>query len=176
GNELHTTNAAAMQRIVTGSFEDFAGAARGVSALMAEGFGHGDISIIALPARTAATRPPDRLRTGALVMGALGAMVGPGSVWAWAPDAGAMMFWAPSLGALAGASLGALLAVLLSGVEHAAAEAVSVVVDEKRASRVEAVLRAHGATLGRRWPRATAIRSRRSVDRVPPPRLVSYRP
>lgn len=147
-----------MQRIVTGSFEDFAGAARGVSALMAHGFGHGDISIIALPATDPAIRPPDRLRQGALVAGAIGAMIGPGSVWAWAPDAGVALLWAPTLGAITGAVLGALLAALFGGVDRPAAESVSVVVDNVRASRVEAILREHGAMLDWRRPRVPVMR------------------
>jgi hypothetical protein len=59
-----------MQRIVTGSFEDFAGAARGASALVAAGFGHGDVSHHRLPPLPAAPAG------AALVAGALGAMIG----------------------------------------------------------------------------------------------------
>jgi len=147
-----------MQRIVTGSFEDFAGAARGVSALMADGFGHGDISIIALPPTEPASRPPDRLRQGALIAGAIGAMIGPGSVWAWAPDAVVALLWAPTLGAIAGAVLGAFLASLFRSVDRPAAEAVSVVVDHVRAGRVEAILREHGAMLDWRRPRVPVMR------------------
>jgi hypothetical protein len=175
-----------MHRIVTGSFDDFAGAARGVSALMADGFGHGEISIVALPPPEAADARPDRRRTGALVAGALGAMIGPGSVWAWAPEAGAMIMWAPSLGALIGASLGILGALVLerlalragAGATPAApaGEVVSVVVDAARADRVEAILRGQGATVGRRHRLASLARHRPSVDRAPPPRLVPYRP
>jgi len=164
-----------MPRTVTGTFRDFAGAARSVSALMAEGFGHGDISIIGLPATDAPSRAPGRLRNGALVAGALGAMIGPGSVWAWAPEAAAMMMWAPSLGALAGASLGALLAALLTSVQRPAAEAVSVVVDEPRAARVEAILREHGARLLRPRLRVPARGVRRSIERVRIRNLASYR-
>ena len=173
-NELHTTKRA-MPRTVTGTFRDFAGAARSVSALMAEGFGHGDISIIGLPATGASSGTPGRLRSGALVAGALGAMIGPGSVWAWAPDPGAMMMWAPSLGALAGATLGALLAALLTGVERPAAEAVSVVVDEARVARVEAILREHGARILPRRLRVPTQGVLRRIDRSQVPRLVPYR-
>ena len=184
-----TTNRAAMQKIVTGSFEDFEGAARGVSALMADGFGHGHISIIAQPPPDARPTSPHRRRNGALVVGALGAVIGPGSVWAWVPEAGAMLMWAPSLGALAGAALGAFGAVLVdrlsrrarfpaipASLERRPGEVVSVVVDDTRASRVEAILREHGARLGRRHRRSPPASARRSVDRSPPPRLVPYRP
>jgi hypothetical protein len=164
-----------MQRTVTATFTDFAGAARAVSALMAEGFGHGNITIIGLPATDAASRAPGRLRNGVLVAGALGAMIGPGSVLAWAPDAGAMMMWAPSLGALSGALVGALLAALLTRVQRPAAEAVSVVVDEPRVPRVEAILRGHGARLLRPRLRVPTHGVRRSIERARVRSLVPYR-
>ena len=164
-----------MPRTVTGTFRDFASAARSVSALSAEGFGHGDISIIGLPATDANSPRSDRLRHGALVAGALGAMIGPGSVWAWAPEATVMMLWAPSLGALAGASLGTLLAALLAGVKRGEAEAVSVVVDERRIARVEAILRDHGARLLRPGLHVPAHGVRRSIERARVRSLIPHR-
>jgi len=74
------------------------------------------------------------------------------------------LLWAPSLGAIAGAVLGAFLAALFQGAGPPAAESVSVVVDSVRADRVEAILREHGATLDWRRPR------------MPVPRLLPYHP
>ena len=175
-----------MHRIVTGSFDNFAGAARGVSALMADGFGNGEISIVALPPPAVASARRVRRRTGALVAGALGAVIGPGSVFAWTPDPGDMLMWAPSLGALVGASLGTVIGLVLERLACRAAamptspasagEVVSVVVDAGRADRVESILRGQGATVGRRYRLASAPRVRPSIDRAPPPRLVPYRP
>ena len=111
------------------------------------------------------------------MVGALGAMIGPGSVWALAtPDPGALLVWAPTAGALAGACLGALAGALFDRLERDApasappspapervdAETVTVVVDEARAAAVEAILRQHGARLlprtreGMRRPPAVA--------------------
>ena len=180
-----------MQRIVSGSFPDFAGAARGVSALMAAGFGSGEISIIALPPPdpcSPAARPrTGNVRAGASLLGALGAMAGPGTGWAWAlPDAGALLVWAPVAGALAGACLGAIVGLLVdrlanrpatsaqgpSARDRVDAESVTVVVDEADAGEVEAILRKHGAAL---VPR----RRERRRDLLPAARpllLVPYRP
>ena len=152
----------AMQRIVTGSFEDFAGAARGASALVAAGFGHGDVSLIAgLPQRV----PP----AIALVAGALGAMIASGSAYAWAADTPTWFAIAPSFGAIAGACLGMLAAMVADHRARARAEQVRVVVDAPRAAHVEAILRACGATVDRRALPAPA---------AGPPvlRFVPYRP
>lgn len=155
-----------MHRIVTGSFPDFADAARGVSALMAAGLSIGEVSIIAIPPPDRdppPTRPPDGyVRAGASMMGALGAILGPGTGWAWAPpDPGALLVFAPVAGALAGACLGAIAGLLVDHFARNAAaaarrpivhgrldaESVTVVVDEALAGRVEAILRQHGAAL-----------------------------
>jgi len=131
-----------MQRIVTGSFGDFAGAARGASALVAAGFGQGEVSIIAcLPRRMTPA--------AALIAGALGAMIASGSAFAFASDMSTLFAIAPSFGAVAGACLGAVAAVLAEQRSLARAEQVRVIVDESRAERVEAILRDCGATLGR---------------------------
>jgi len=168
-----------MPRIVTGSFEDFAGASRGVSALVAEGFGHGEISIIALPASGSRDGPPPRgpgeARWIPLVIGTLGAMIGSGSAWAWAPPvAGAWLAWAPSLGALIGAGVG-ILAGALAGRRIREtprwAEAVSVVVDDARAADVKAILIAHGARIERHAPG-----HRRATDRSRALRVIPFRP
>lgn len=172
-----------MHRIVTGSFDDFAGAARGVSALMADGFGHGEISIVAVPPPPLERARPERLRTGALIAGALGAMIGPGSVWAWTADPGAMLMWAPSLGALAGALLGAVGAVVLErraqrlATRHTpGGEIVSVLVDSSRAARVESILKQQGATLGRRPRTSRVAHAPPRAARPAAPTLVPYRP
>jgi hypothetical protein len=177
-----------MPRIVTGSFPDFAGAARGISALMAAGFTHGEISVIALPPPEAASpspAPSGSVRAGASLMGALGAMAGPGTVWALPlPDPAALIVWAPAAGALAGACVGALAAVLLHrwagrprpeppvSPARVDAEAVTVVVDdEARADAVCAILRAHGAS----FDAPASARRRRARRAALPLRLVPFR-
>ena len=180
-----------MHRIVTGSFPDFAGAARGVSALIAAGFADSRISILAMPAPSKAPAeapaPTGSVRAGASVLGALGAIVGPGSVWALAtPDPGALLMWAPSAGAFAGACLGAAAGALLDRFAHAGlapaspsqasgrvdTESVTVVVDEARAAAVEAILRQHGAALGLRTREGT----RGPAASAQPLRLMPGRP
>ena len=60
-------------QIVTGRFHDFDAAARGASALVAEGFAHGEVSLIARTARP---------RFGfTLTAAALGAVIVPGGVF-----------------------------------------------------------------------------------------------
>ena len=155
-----------MHRIVTGSFVDFAAAARAASALAAAGFVHGEVSIIAR--RT----PPRLLAAAALVAGAAGALVAPGSVLAWVAGAGPLADVAPSFGAAAGAGIGALAGVLADRRSRAHAEEVRVLVDDPLdVARVERLLRANGASLG---PRAAWPRLPRSSPR--PLRLVPYRP
>jgi hypothetical protein len=151
-----------MKSIVTGSFGDFAGAARGASALVAAGFGHGEVSIIAcLPRRMTPA--------AALIAGALGAMIASGSAFAWAADTSALFAIAPSFGAVAGACLGSVAAMLTAQRSRARAEVVRVFVDESRAVGVEAILRACGATLGRRAAQPRA-------DAPPVLRFVPFRP
>ena len=153
-----------MPNIVTGSYVDFAGAARGASALVADGFVHGEVSIIARPA---GARPVPAV---ALVAGAVGAMIAPGSVLAWAADMGALLVIAPSFGAIAGACLGAAVAALARRRSRSRTEDVRVVVDAARAPRVEAILLASGATLARRTDGGR-------LEAPPRPlRFVPYRP
>jgi hypothetical protein len=169
-----------MTRIVTGSFEEFADAARGVSALMDRGFGHGEISIVSVRASDAGEPLPREqveARTGTFLVGAVGAMIGSGSALAWAPpDAGVWVAsWAPTIGALIGVAVGLLLAafsILWRRTAHRDAEAVSVVVDDLRAARVEAILRAHGATLRR----GHALRRRNEAGRSRSLNVVPFRP
>jgi hypothetical protein len=128
-----------MQTVVTGRFQDFAAAARGASALVADGFAHGEVSLIARSARPR-WRP-------ALMAGAVGAVVAPGSVLAWSADAGALIALAPAAGAAVGAVLAGVSAWLAERRASRRAEEVRVVVDPARAARAGAILRATGATL-----------------------------
>ena len=153
-----------MPRIVVGSYVDFAGAARGASALVAEGLVHGEVSIIA-------SRPAPRLSSAiALSAGALGAVIAPGSVFAFTPDMTTLFAFAPMAGALAGALLGSLGAVLVDRRARARAEQVRVEIDPAHVARVEAILRASGATLHHPLGRL------RPAPAARPLRLVPYRP
>jgi hypothetical protein len=154
-----------MQKIVTGSFVDFAGAARCASALVAAGFVHGEVSIIA-------RRPgPPLLSAAALLAGAVGALVAPGSMVAWTSDARTLFDVAPSFGAAAGACVGVLAAVLADRRSRARAEEVRVVVDSGRVARAEQILRSCGASI-----RRLALRSHPAAIGARPLRLVPYRP
>ena len=120
------------------------------------------------PCRTVARRRS--ARCGA-VIGALGAMIGSGSAWAWAPPTPeACSRCAPSLGALDRRvrRLAGRRAVERRIAMPELAEAVSVVVDDARGATSKPILLAHGARIERRAPgrRRAADRSR-ALPRVP---------
>ena len=155
-----------MHRIVTGAFRDFSGAARAVSTLMDAGFDHGEISIIAVDPRSYPSATPSRSSAAsdaALLAGAIGAMAGSGGAWALGAESSALLVGAPVFGAAAGAILGGMAFVIAARIAMVAAqraprpvpqarmpdvESVTVVAEEPRAERAEAILREHGARFG----------------------------